>query len=79
MVIPKDLSEDVPELQTVAVYAPGKRVRIVRPPYTGAIGSLQKVIGLVEVTNGIKLESAEICFDNDETVVIPLVNLEVIP
>jgi hypothetical protein len=78
IVIPLDSSEDVPELQDVAFFSPGKRVRIVSSPHTGEIGTLQKLNGLVEMPNGLKMEAAEICFDSGETVVIPLENLEVI-
>ncbi len=79
VIIPLPASSEAPELQDRAEFAPGAQVRLRRPPAMGAIGSIIAVKpGLTLLPSGLRAQAAEIKLENGETVIAPLVNLEVV-
>lgn len=61
-----------------AVYAVGQSVRVVSPPYLGRVATISKLPGISIVASGIRTEAAEIRFENGETALLPLANLEIL-
>lgn len=55
-----------------------RNVRILRPPAAGEIGQVIAIKGKVALPNGVRIRAAEIRLENGQTVLIPLVNLEII-
>ena len=50
-----------------------------RPPALGMIGSIVSIKpGLTTLLSGLRAPAAEVKLENGETVVVPLVNLEVV-
>ena len=61
------------------VFAPGLQVRMRRPPAMGAIGSIVILKpGLTTLPSGLRAPAAEVKLENGETIIAPLVNLEVV-
>ncbi|HKJ28364.1 MAG TPA: hypothetical protein VJ965_12045 [Anaerolineales bacterium] len=56
----------------------GKQVRVVKSPYQGMIGTVHRLAGLSTLPNGLLADSAEIAFSEEEKVLIPLANLEIL-
>jgi hypothetical protein len=68
-----------PPPHEVETFAPGLQVRMRRPPALGMIGSIVAVKpGLTMLLSGLRAPAAEVKLENGETVVAPLVNLEVV-
>ncbi len=68
-----------PPLREVETFAAGLQVRMRRPPAMGMIGSIVTVKpGLTTLLSGLRAPAAEVKLENGETVVAPLVNLEVV-
>jgi hypothetical protein len=68
-----------PALREVETFAAGLQVRMRRPPAMGMIGSIVTVKpGLTTFLSGLRAPAAEVKLENGETVVAPLVNLEVV-
>jgi hypothetical protein len=61
------------------IFKTGQQVRVIRAPYAAAVGTLV-TIGqeLATLPNGLHSTSAVVRLENGETVVLPLVNLEVL-
>jgi hypothetical protein len=60
-------------------FAPGLQVRMRRPPHMGMIGSIAEIKpGLTTLPSGLRAAAAEVKLENGESVVAPLVNLEVV-
>lgn len=79
VIIPLPISSEAPELHEVETFAPGLQVRLRRPPALGMIGSIVTVKpGLTVLPSGLRAPAAEVKLENGETVVAPLVNLEVV-
>ena len=79
VIIPLPISATPPAPREVETFAPGLQVRMRRPPFMGMIGSLVGVKpGLSILPSGLRAPAAEVKLENDETVVVPLVNLEVV-
>jgi hypothetical protein len=79
VIIPLPISADPPALHEVATFGPGLQVRMRRPPAMGMIGSIVTVKpGLTTLLSGLRAPAAEVKLENGETVVAPLVNLEVV-
>ena len=79
VIIPLPISTDPPSPREVETYAPGLQVRMRRPPALGMIGSIVAVKpGLTTLVSGLRAPAAEVKLENGETVVVPLVNLEVV-
>lgn len=68
-----------PDLREVETFAAGSQVRMRRPPFLGVIGKIVSVKpGLTTLASGLRAPAAEVKLENGETVVAPLVNLEVV-
>ena len=67
------LPQDAKEL------TPGQKVRIVRAPYAGAVGTLGGIRpGLSVFPSGVRAPAGNVVLLDGESVQVPLVNLEVI-
>lgn len=78
-IIPLPISSDPPAPREVETIAPGLQVRMRRPPALGMIGVIVEVKpGLTLLPSGLRAPSAEVKLENGETVLTPLVNLEVV-
>jgi hypothetical protein len=79
VIIPLPIASDPPPLREVESFVPGLQVRMRRPPALGMIGSIVAVKpGLTTLSSGLRAFAAEVKLENGETVVAPLVNLEVV-
>ena len=57
----------------------GKTVRMRRAPHAGAIGTLTKLHpGLSSLPSGLRAKAAEVKLENEEKILVPLVNLEIV-
>lgn len=73
------VSAEPPMPNEVEVFAPGMQVRMRRPPSMGMIGSIVALKpGLTVLPSGLRAQAAEVKLENDETVIVPLVNMEVV-
>ena len=79
VIIPLPISSDPPSPKEVEEFAPALQVRMRRPPFMGMIGSIVSVKpGLTTLPSGLRASAAEVKLENGETVIAPLVNLEVV-
>lgn len=79
VIIPLPISADPPVPREVETFVPGLQVRMRRPPAMGMIGSIAAIKpGLTTLPSGLRAPAAEVKLENDETVIVPLVNLEVV-
>jgi hypothetical protein len=79
VIIPLPVSTDLPALHEMEKLVPGLQVRMRRPPAMGMIGSIIAIKpGLTTLLSGLRAHAAEIKLENGETIVAPLVNLEVV-
>lgn len=78
IVIPLNVSEEPqtgPELGED--FATGQKVRLVRAPFLGAIGSIESLPAEPKIfPSGIRAMAAQVNLSNDERVTVPLANLE---
>lgn len=78
VVIPLPLTEP-PEPKETDTLAPGQIVRLRRAPRAGAVGTLNALRpGLTQLPNGVRAPAADVRLENGETVIVPLVNLEIL-
>ncbi len=79
IIIPLPISSEPPASPSSQVFAPGLQVRMRRPPAMGAIGSIVILKpGLTTLPSGLRAPAAEVKLENGETIIAPLVNLEVV-
>lgn len=79
VIIPLPIASDPPPLHEVETFAVGLQVRMRRPPAFGMIGSIVMVKpGLTLLPSGLRAHAAEVKLESGETVLVPLVNLEVV-
>jgi hypothetical protein len=79
VVITLPVATDAPALREEEPFAPGLQVRMRRPPAMGLIGSIVAVKpGLTALPSGLRALAAEVKLENGETIVAPLINLEVV-
>lgn len=79
IIIPLPVSSEPPAPREVETLAPGLQVRMRRPPAMGMIGSILAIKpGLTALPSGLRAPAAEVKLENGETVIAPLVNLEVV-
>ena len=79
VIIPLPVSSDPPEPNSFETWRLGATVRLCRPPNAGMIGTLSSLPpGLSTLPSGLRAPAAEVKLENDETVLVPLVNLEVV-
>jgi len=79
VIIPLPITSDPPTPRDVVTFAPGLQVRMRRQPAMGMIGTITTIKpGLTTLPSGLRAPAAEVKFDNDQTIIAPLVNLEVV-
>jgi hypothetical protein len=79
IIIPLPVSQEPPLPHDVDKLEPGQTVRLRRAPHAGAIGTLTKLPpGLVTFPSGLRAEAAEVRLENEEQILVPLVNLEIV-
>jgi len=79
VIIPLPTSSEPPSPREVAEFSPAVQVRMRRPPFMGMVGSIVSLkSGLVTLSSGLRANAAEVKLENGETVIAPLVNLEVV-
>jgi hypothetical protein len=79
IIISLPASSDLPVPNEVETFVPGLQVRMRRPPALGMIGSIVAVKpGQTMLLSGLRAPAAEVKLENGETIVAPLVNLEVV-
>lgn len=78
-IIQLPISSDPPSPREVEEFVAGLQVRMRRPPALGMIGTIVAIPpGLTMLPSGLRAPSAEVKLENGETVIAPLVNLEVV-
>jgi hypothetical protein len=79
VIIPLPVTSDPPEPSSFERFAVGQTVRLRRPPGAGMIGAISGLPGGMSVLpSGLRAAAAEVKLENGETVLVPLVNLEVV-
>jgi len=79
VIIPLPVSTEPPEPNSFETFTVGQTVRLRRPPSAGMIGTLSNLpAGLSTLPNGLRASAGEVKLENGETVLVPLVNLEVV-
>lgn len=79
IIIPLPISSDPPLPNDVETFAPGMQVRMRRPPAIGMLGSIVAIKpGLTVLPSGLRARAAEVKLENNETVIVPLINMEVV-
>ncbi len=79
IVIPLPTSGKPPMPRETVMFSPEQQVRIVRAPYKSQIGKVVALhTGLEVFPTKVRSPAAEVRLENDEKVLVPLVNLEVI-
>jgi hypothetical protein len=79
VIIPLPVSGEPPEPSTFETFSTGQVVRLRRPPYAGMIGTISDLPpGLSTLPSGLRAPAADVKLENGETVLVPLVNLEVV-
>ena len=71
-----DIASSVPvDLVTLEL---GKQVRVVQSPYRGMVGTVSQISGNQIMPNGLRTESVEITFGEEEKVLVPVANIEIL-
>jgi hypothetical protein len=79
VIIPLPVSSEPPEPNSFETFAVGQTVHLRRPPSAGMIGTVSSLpTGLSTLPSGLRAPAAEVKLENGETVLVPLVNLEVV-
>jgi hypothetical protein len=79
IIISLPVTSSAPAPQEAITFAPGLQVRMRRPPAMGTIGSIVAVKpGLTTLPSGLRAHAAEVKLESGETVIAPLINLEVV-
>jgi hypothetical protein len=79
VIIPLPVSSEPPEPNNFETFAVGQTVRLRRPPSAGMIGTLSSLpAGLSTLPTGLRAPAAEVKLESGETLLVPLVNLEVV-
>ena len=79
VIIPLPVSSEPPMPNPFEEFRAGQTVRLRRPPGAGMIGTLSDLpTGLSTLPSGLRAQSAEVRLESGETVLVPLVNLEVV-
>jgi len=79
IIVPLPVSQEPPLPNDVDNLKEGQTVRLRREPHAGAIGTLTRFSpGLVTLPSGLRAPTAEVKLENEEQVIVPLVNLEIV-
>ncbi len=78
-VIPLPAPENIPPLNDINRFKEGQRVRVVRAPYMGLVGTLNELRpGKTLIENGLKLPVGGITLENGQKAILPLANLQIL-
>ena len=78
-IIPLQGTSEPDEPDDYVPFSVGQNVRMRRSPNVGAIGSITALpAGLSTLPSGLRAPAAEVKFENGDTALVPLVNLEVV-
>jgi hypothetical protein len=79
VVIPLSRVENPPIPINVSQIEPSDRVRILRQPHQGTIGTVETVLpGVKRFPSGLQVEAIEVLLEGGEKVVVPVANIEVL-
>ncbi|GAB4465689.1 MAG: hypothetical protein Kow0070_28290 [Anaerolineales bacterium] len=79
VIIPKEVVNEPDEPEDFVPFAVGQKVRMRRSPHAGMIGSITDLpAGLSKLPSGLRAPAAEVKLENGDTLLVPLVNLEVV-
>jgi hypothetical protein len=79
VVIQLPVTQEPPLPRDLETFAPGQIVRILRNPRQGAVGTLEVVRSIPTVLpNGLRAHCADVRLESNESLVVPLANLEVL-
>lgn len=79
VIIPLPVTSDPPEPNSFETFAVGQTVRLRRAPSAGMIGTISGLpAGSSTLSSGLRAPSADVRLENGETLLVPLVNLEVV-
>jgi hypothetical protein len=79
IIIPLPTSEDHPHPLETEDYAAGQKVRLTRLFEKNSVGTIQRIIEQpVAFPSGLRAAAASVNLENEETVVVPLANLEIL-
>lgn len=79
VIIPLPVSTEPPEPNPFEPFAVGQTVRLRRPPGAGMIATVANLpAGVSTLPSGIRAPAAEVKLESGDTVLVPLVNLEVV-
>ena len=78
IVIPLPAPSSVSAPKEVDEFSASKLVRILRSPWNGTIGTLEKLSGNTLVESGLRVPTALVRISDEQTVNVPLANLEVV-
>jgi len=79
VIIPLPVSTEPAEPKDYETFAAGQTVRMRRPPNAGMIGTISYLrSGLSELQSGLRAPAADVKLENGESVLVPLVNMEVV-
>lgn len=79
VIIPLPISNEPPEPNMYEAFAVGQQVRLRRPPNIGTIGTIVSLpSGLSVLPSGLRASCADVKLESGESMLVPLVNLEVV-
>lgn len=79
MIIPLPVEDYPTESHETSELTVGKSVRLCRAPYCGRIGKVERLLsGKAILPNGLSVQAAQVRLADDELVVSPIVNLEIL-
>lgn len=79
IIIPLDASGEAINPLSLDSFRSGQRIRILRAPHLGKIGTLQTIIaGMTPLPSGLRAQCAQIELEGGEKAVVPLANIEVL-
>lgn len=78
VVIPLPPSTQPVSTTDVVQFSEDEEVHITHGPHVGEVGIINRLLGMVTLPSGIRAQAAEVELENDERLVLPLANLEVL-
>ncbi|NJC97500.1 MAG: hypothetical protein C3F07_21370 [Anaerolineales bacterium] len=79
VIIPLPVTNEPEEPNDYEMFSVGQQIRMRRSPHAGMLGSITNLpAGLTKLPSGLRAPAAEVKLENGSTVLVPLVNLEVV-